>query len=224
MSLISLGWAFLYVSPHNSPCWTCVSQKNTESVEITVKFCNDLHFVMFIETFSQELLAANQESPIDKNQGPPLDANQQENYKKIQQILLRLTNLCYQDKGSNVNKKKHEQRLLRWVHLFMSNVFLDGIYANCGLCEENALYFILWERIDLLFAEAYHEYTFCSTHSILLWRVTFQKYGCPSCRTGSSSDTIREKRWYSNDGTDETRSQLPSTFLSRKPLQSGVAA
>ncbi|XP_022655647.1 inositol 1,4,5-trisphosphate receptor type 1-like isoform X5 [Varroa destructor] len=60
-----------------------------------------------------ELLAANQESPIDKNQGPPLEANQQENYKKIQQILLRLTNLCYQESGSNVNKKKHEQRLLR---------------------------------------------------------------------------------------------------------------
>lgn len=61
----------------------------------------------------QELLAANQESPIDRNQGPSLDASQQENYKKIQQILLRLTNLCYQDKGSSVNKKKHEQRLLR---------------------------------------------------------------------------------------------------------------
>ena len=52
-------------------------------------------------------------SPIDLNQGPQLDEHQQENYKKIQQILLRLTNLCYQDKASPINKKKHEQRLLR---------------------------------------------------------------------------------------------------------------
>lgn len=83
--------------------------------------------------YIQELLAANQESPIDKNQGPPLEANQQENYKKIQQILLRLTNLCYQESGSNVNKKKHEQRLLRWATSIKKPQWVRLLYKSMNI-------------------------------------------------------------------------------------------
>ena len=48
--------------------------------------------------------------------GPPLHADQAEEYKKIQQILMRMNKLCIQTlPGGQIIPRKHEQRLLRNV-------------------------------------------------------------------------------------------------------------
>lgn len=48
--------------------------------------------------------------------GPPLHPDQADEYKKIQQILIRMNRLCTQGSPSNLLKpRKHEQRLLRNV-------------------------------------------------------------------------------------------------------------
>lgn len=58
--------------------------------------------------------ATSEGSAIDLDIGPPIDATQSKNYKTIQQILLRLINLCVQDSpGTGKKPRKHEQRLLR---------------------------------------------------------------------------------------------------------------
>ncbi|XP_011151642.1 inositol 1,4,5-trisphosphate receptor isoform X6 [Harpegnathos saltator] len=57
-----------------------------------------------------------QESAIDLDIGPPLHVEQAEEYKKIQQILIRMNKLCIQTMlGGQVKARKHEQRLLRNV-------------------------------------------------------------------------------------------------------------
>ncbi|XP_032666695.1 inositol 1,4,5-trisphosphate receptor isoform X8 [Odontomachus brunneus] len=57
-----------------------------------------------------------QESAIDLDIGPPLHTEQAEEYKKIQQILMRMNKLCIQPLLSGQLKaRKHEQRLLRNV-------------------------------------------------------------------------------------------------------------
>lgn len=55
-------------------------------------------------------------SAIDLDIGPPLSLDQTEEYKKIQQILIRMNKLCIQTiPGGQVKPRKHEQRLLRNV-------------------------------------------------------------------------------------------------------------
>ncbi|XP_076376142.1 inositol 1,4,5-trisphosphate receptor isoform X3 [Megalopta genalis] len=54
-------------------------------------------------------------SAIDLDIGPPLPADQAEEYKKIQQILIRMNKLCIQTIGGQFKPRKHEQRLLRNV-------------------------------------------------------------------------------------------------------------
>ncbi|XP_028521963.2 inositol 1,4,5-trisphosphate receptor isoform X20 [Apis cerana] len=54
-------------------------------------------------------------SAIDLDIGPPLHADQAEEYKKIQQILIRMNKLCIQTIGGQIKPRKHEQRLLRNV-------------------------------------------------------------------------------------------------------------
>ncbi|XP_043281017.1 inositol 1,4,5-trisphosphate receptor isoform X5 [Venturia canescens] len=57
-----------------------------------------------------------QGSAIDLDVGPPLHADQAEEYKKIQQILIRMNKLCIQVlPGGQTKPRKHEQRLLRNV-------------------------------------------------------------------------------------------------------------
>ncbi|XP_033607946.1 inositol 1,4,5-trisphosphate receptor isoform X2 [Cryptotermes secundus] len=56
-----------------------------------------------------------QGSAIDLDIGPPLHGDQAEEYKKIQQILIRMNKLCTQTVGGIVKPRKHEQRLLRNV-------------------------------------------------------------------------------------------------------------
>ncbi|KAG7206265.1 hypothetical protein KM043_003649 [Ampulex compressa] len=55
-------------------------------------------------------------SAIDLDIGPPLPSDQAEEYRKIQQILIRMNKLCIQSiPGGQVKPRKHEQRLLRNV-------------------------------------------------------------------------------------------------------------
>ncbi|XP_069694590.1 inositol 1,4,5-trisphosphate receptor isoform X4 [Periplaneta americana] len=56
-----------------------------------------------------------QGSAIDLDIGPPLHSDQAEEYRKIQQILIRMNKLCTQTVGGVVKPRKHEQRLLRNV-------------------------------------------------------------------------------------------------------------
>ncbi|KAH0948674.1 hypothetical protein HN011_002941 [Eciton burchellii] len=57
-----------------------------------------------------------QGSAIDLDIGPPLHADQTEEYKKIQLILMRMNKLCIQIlSGGQLKARKHEQRLLRNV-------------------------------------------------------------------------------------------------------------
>ncbi|XP_070152834.1 inositol 1,4,5-trisphosphate receptor-like isoform X2 [Polyergus mexicanus] len=61
-------------------------------------------------------LSDKQGSAIDLDIGPSLHADQAEEYKKIQQILIRMNKLCIQTlPGGQVKARKHEQRLLRNV-------------------------------------------------------------------------------------------------------------
>ncbi|XP_057662060.1 inositol 1,4,5-trisphosphate receptor isoform X4 [Diorhabda carinulata] len=55
-------------------------------------------------------------SAINLDVGPPLHPDQAEEYKKIQQILIRMNKLCTQGSpGGVIKPQKHEQRLLRNV-------------------------------------------------------------------------------------------------------------
>lgn len=54
-------------------------------------------------------------SAINLDIGPPLHPEQANEYKKIQQILIRMNKLCTQNAGGIVKPQKHEQRLLRNV-------------------------------------------------------------------------------------------------------------
>ncbi|XP_044006892.1 inositol 1,4,5-trisphosphate receptor isoform X3 [Aphidius gifuensis] len=55
-------------------------------------------------------------SAIDLDVGPPLHSDQAEEYRKIQQILIRMNKLCIQVlPGGIIKPRKHEQRLLRNV-------------------------------------------------------------------------------------------------------------
>lgn len=55
-------------------------------------------------------------SAINLDVGPPLHPEQADEYKKIQQILIRMNKLCTQGSPANIMKpRKHEQRLLRNV-------------------------------------------------------------------------------------------------------------
>ncbi|XP_050733369.1 inositol 1,4,5-trisphosphate receptor type 1-like isoform X4 [Eriocheir sinensis] len=55
-----------------------------------------------------------QESAIDLGLGPPLEPEQADNYKRIQQILLRMNKLCVtQSSHGNLTPRRNEQRLLR---------------------------------------------------------------------------------------------------------------
>ncbi|XP_071158976.1 inositol 1,4,5-trisphosphate-gated calcium channel ITPR1-like isoform X6 [Mytilus edulis] len=60
-------------------------------------------------------ISSDQGSPIDHDLGPAIDPHSVRNYKKIKDILKRLTRLCVQETADpSVHKPKtHEQRLLR---------------------------------------------------------------------------------------------------------------
>ncbi|GFO15669.1 inositol 1,4,5-trisphosphate receptor type 1, partial [Plakobranchus ocellatus] len=57
--------------------------------------------------------AADRESAIDLDLGPPISSDSSVNYKTIKAILQRLTKLCIQQVGDIKKARKHEQRLLR---------------------------------------------------------------------------------------------------------------
>ncbi|XP_071054904.1 inositol 1,4,5-trisphosphate receptor isoform X3 [Onthophagus taurus] len=54
-------------------------------------------------------------SAINLDVGPPLHPDQADEYKKIQQILIRMNKLCAQGVTGTMKPRKHEQRLLRNV-------------------------------------------------------------------------------------------------------------
>jgi len=57
--------------------------------------------------------SVREESAIDNNLGPPIDARAAENYRTIKAILQRLTRLCVIETSTGRKPRKHEQRLLR---------------------------------------------------------------------------------------------------------------
>lgn len=67
------------------------------------------------QVFSNKISWTIAGSAIDLDIGPPLHADQAEEYKKIQQILIRMNKLCIQTIGGQMKPRKHEQRLLRNV-------------------------------------------------------------------------------------------------------------
>lgn len=77
-----------------------------------------MSIVALYEYFLSEIntIVSFKGSAIDLDIGPPLHADQAEEYKKIQQILIRMNKLCIQTlPGGQVKARKHEQRLLRNV-------------------------------------------------------------------------------------------------------------
>ncbi|XP_061187353.1 inositol 1,4,5-trisphosphate receptor type 1-like isoform X2 [Saccostrea echinata] len=81
-------------------------------------------------------LSGERGSAIDLDLGPPIDPTSAENYKKIKQILLRLTKLCIQDTAEPGVKKprKHEQRLLR--NMSAPNVVLELLQISYETTED----------------------------------------------------------------------------------------
>ncbi|XP_012533711.1 inositol 1,4,5-trisphosphate receptor isoform X2 [Monomorium pharaonis] len=76
-----------------------------------------------------------QGSAIDLDIGPPLHPDQAEEYKKIQQILVRMNKLCIQNlPGGQVKARKHEQRLLRNVGVH--TVVLDLLQVPYDVKED----------------------------------------------------------------------------------------
>ncbi|KAL0130570.1 hypothetical protein PUN28_002308 [Cardiocondyla obscurior] len=76
-----------------------------------------------------------QGSAIDLDIGPPLHPEQAEEYKKIQQILVRMNKLCIQNlPGGQVKARKHEQRLLRNVGVH--TVVLDLLQVPYDVKED----------------------------------------------------------------------------------------
>lgn len=82
-------------------------------------------------------------SAIDLDLGPPIDPTSAENYKKIKQILLRLTRLCIQETAEpGVKKpKKHEQRLLR--NMSAPNVVLELLQISYETNEDVRMHEIM---------------------------------------------------------------------------------
>lgn len=77
---------------------------------------------------------ADERSAIDMDLGPELESFASANYKKIKEILLRLTKLCIRDGSSAKKPCKHEQRLLR--NMGVHTVVLDLLqiqYEKVGL-------------------------------------------------------------------------------------------
>ncbi|KAK7083804.1 Inositol 1,4,5-trisphosphate receptor type 1, partial [Halocaridina rubra] len=69
-------------------------------------------------------LQDKQGSAIDLGLGPPLEPEQAENYKRIQQILVRMNKLCVtQSNHGHLSPKRNEQRLLR--NMGIHSVVLD---------------------------------------------------------------------------------------------------
>ncbi|KAJ8985868.1 hypothetical protein NQ317_006242 [Molorchus minor] len=90
------------VDDHNAP-----SKKNKEEDEEGTTTITKTPTVGVLEKKS---------SAINLDVGPPLHPEQADEYKKIQQILIRMNKLCTQGSPSGTRKpRKHEQRLLRNV-------------------------------------------------------------------------------------------------------------
>ncbi|RWS06106.1 inositol 1:4:5-trisphosphate receptor-like protein [Dinothrombium tinctorium] len=98
--------------------------KNRENEDRVLKVNQLPSNVSSPQLSNDQLPLASTTSPIDFDIGPHLDKSQAQNYKTIQQILLRLTKLCIKETvgASCANRpsgevyrkpKKHEQRLLR---------------------------------------------------------------------------------------------------------------
>ncbi|XP_055999570.1 inositol 1,4,5-trisphosphate receptor type 1-like isoform X4 [Ostrea edulis] len=81
-------------------------------------------------------ISGDRGSAIDLDLGPPIDPTTAENYKKIKQILLRLTKLCIQETAEPGVKKprKHEQRLLR--NMSAPNVVLELLQISYETNED----------------------------------------------------------------------------------------
>ncbi|XP_026678470.1 inositol 1,4,5-trisphosphate receptor [Diaphorina citri] len=77
-----------------------------------------------------------QGSAIDLDIGPPIHADQAEEYKKIQQILIRMNKLCISRATplSPVKPRKHEQRLLRNVGVH--TIVLDLLQVPYDMKED----------------------------------------------------------------------------------------
>nr|XP_022296372.1 inositol 1,4,5-trisphosphate receptor type 1-like isoform X13 [Crassostrea virginica] len=88
-------------------------------------------------------LSGERGSAIDLDLGPPIDPASAENYKKIKQILLRLTRLCIQETAEpGVRKpKKHEQRLLR--NMSAPNVVLELLQISYEFNEDDRMHEIM---------------------------------------------------------------------------------
>uniref|UniRef100_A0A1B6EDM6 Inositol 1,4,5-trisphosphate receptor n=1 Tax=Clastoptera arizonana TaxID=38151 RepID=A0A1B6EDM6_9HEMI len=77
-----------------------------------------------------------QRSVLDLDVGPPLNSDQAEEYKKIQQILIRMNKLCITlgTLGQSAKPRKHEQRLLRNVGVH--TVVLDLLQVPYDIKED----------------------------------------------------------------------------------------
>lgn len=80
--------------------------------------------------------AGKQNSSVDLDVGPPLHTDQAEEYKKIQQILIRMNKLCITTSGpgSVPKPRKHEQRLLR--NVCVHTVVLDLLQIPYDVKED----------------------------------------------------------------------------------------
>jgi len=75
---------------------------------------------------------------VELNAGPQLDGSTVDNYRTIQTVLMRMTQLCVRESGGALKPRKHEQRLLRnmGVHvavLDLLRVPYDKVHVCCLL-------------------------------------------------------------------------------------------
>lgn len=90
--------------------------KSIDDHPATIKKNKDDDDETLVKTSSSRSILEKKGSAINLDVGPPLQQEQADEYKKIQQILIRMNKLCIQTSSSGLIKpRKHEQRLLRNV-------------------------------------------------------------------------------------------------------------
>ncbi|XP_045481251.1 inositol 1,4,5-trisphosphate receptor isoform X2 [Harmonia axyridis] len=101
-------------SVEKSELWVYKS-RSIDDHSSTIKKNKDDDEETIIKLSSRSILE-KKGSAINLDVGPPLQQEQADEYKKIQQILMRMNKLCIQTSPSGLIKpRKHEQRLLRNV-------------------------------------------------------------------------------------------------------------
>nr|ASO75059.1 inositol 1,4,5-trisphosphate receptor (IP3R) [Bemisia tabaci] len=104
-------------SVEKSELWVYKSRTVDDHAKKRSKRDDDEEAVRDTKPVVKEPSLSKQNSAVDMDVGPPLHPDQAEEYKKIQQILIRMIKLCTAPAaaGSPVKPRKHEQRLLRNV-------------------------------------------------------------------------------------------------------------